>query len=807
MPGKIRYLNVAFTPNDATDYTSASDRVTINVLKATPQISWSNPADIVYGTALGATQLDASAEVGGSITYTLADGKTSANGAVLNAGPNQTLNVLFTPNDATDYTTATDSVVINVLKATPQITWSNPGDIVYGTALGAAQLDASADVGGTFSYTLADGTTAAAGAVLSAGANQVLKVMFTPTDKADYASANDGVVINVLKATPNLSWSNPTDIVYGTPLGSMQLDASANVDGSFDYTLANGTTPANGAVLHAGPNQLLNVAFTPIDTNDYTTNTDSALINVLKAVPTISWVNPSFIVAGTPLGAMQLDATPSVPGTLSYTLADGTTAASGAKLSAGIGQPLNVLFTPSDATDYQTATASAAIDVVASSHFAVTASWMEGLQFTNATKSSFGAILQAATSNGPGDYDAFSGAPVYEVDPYFADLAVYSLLQTQAPDSLQTAARWISWYLGHLNSNDTIDNYWYTVDGTPGTPKLDPNSVIADADDSNGATFLAVVNEYYLAGGSTAYLQSPSVETAIQGIAAMLASLQQGNGLTWTYLQLPASKPGQVEYLEDNAEAEAGLAAFAELEGSLYQQSAAAGQYANAAARVAAGIANVFYDPAAGTSQGLYDWADAVGAAGADTGTSQSGQLVSGHAGPGLAVYLWCFESIIGAGTDDHAARRRAVERRVQLGDDAKHVGIDGLFRTAERRYEPGPTASRDAVPEPIHGRGAHDDGGRRRLAAAQHQHRERRLSDERRANNAGLANDDEFHRDVVGSRLCRRSRRRELRCLCFRQRRPADALARADDANVRDIHGPGRTYLHLLRRGHGRAR
>src|SRR5262249_54552485 len=50
----------------------------------------------------------------------------------------------------------------------------------------------------TFSYTLADGVTPAAGAVLGGGLGQTLKVTFTPTDTADYKTASAQVLINVL---------------------------------------------------------------------------------------------------------------------------------------------------------------------------------------------------------------------------------------------------------------------------------------------------------------------------------------------------------------------------------------------------------------------------------------------------------------------------------------------------------------------------------------------------------------------------------------------------------------------------------
>ena len=80
--GNNQTLHVDFTPTDTANYNNASKDVSINVLKATPTIAWSNPADITYGTALSGTQLNAAASVAGSFVY------TPASGTMLNAGNN-----------------------------------------------------------------------------------------------------------------------------------------------------------------------------------------------------------------------------------------------------------------------------------------------------------------------------------------------------------------------------------------------------------------------------------------------------------------------------------------------------------------------------------------------------------------------------------------------------------------------------------------------------------------------------------------------------------------------------------------------
>jgi hypothetical protein len=99
---------------------------------------------------------------------------------------------------------------------------------------------------------------------------------------------------NTVPVTPTISWSTPAAIVYGTPLSTSQLDASATVPGTFSYL------PANGSVLAAGNNQTLRVTFTPTDTTDYTTATLTTTINVTPAPLTITADNKS-IVYGAPL--------------------------------------------------------------------------------------------------------------------------------------------------------------------------------------------------------------------------------------------------------------------------------------------------------------------------------------------------------------------------------------------------------------------------------------------------------------------------------------------------------------------------
>jgi hypothetical protein len=167
----VQTLSVVFAPKDAVNYAGTQGTVQLSVDKATPVINWPTPSPMAYGTALSAAQLNATAPVAGKFVY------IPATGAVLSAGTH-TPSVIFTPTDTVNYTPARAAVSLVVNKATPAVAWATPTPIAYGTALSAAQLNATATVPGTFTYAPAVGT------VLPAGI-QTLSVTFTPTEAAN----------------------------------------------------------------------------------------------------------------------------------------------------------------------------------------------------------------------------------------------------------------------------------------------------------------------------------------------------------------------------------------------------------------------------------------------------------------------------------------------------------------------------------------------------------------------------------------------------------------------------------------------
>ena len=351
-------LTVTFTPNDKTNYAPATASVNLTVTQAgAAPLTWATPADITYPTPLSGAQLNATSTATGTFVY------TPVAGTVLHAGPSQTLSVTFTPTpgspSAADYTAATTTVLLNVNKATPIVTWTTPAPITYGTNL-AGLLNATSTVAGSCgSYTATPSGSSTpvpvtATSTLDAG-SYTLSCTYGPTDATDYNTATGTTTLTVNKATPVISWTAPTAIAYGTPLSATQLNASSTATGTFVYS------PPAGTVLSAGT-QTLWVTFTPtpgtLSATDYGTASTSVTLTVNKITPTVTWGPLAPIAYGTTLAGV-LNATSTVAGSCgsSYTAtpSGGTAGSVNPSTVLVVGSyTLSCTYTPYDTTDYNT---------------------------------------------------------------------------------------------------------------------------------------------------------------------------------------------------------------------------------------------------------------------------------------------------------------------------------------------------------------------------------------------------------------------------------------------------------------------
>ena len=207
---------------DADDSPSTSNAVTVNVTKATPTIAWATPAAITYGTALGGTQLNATASYNGS-TVAGTFVYTPAAGTVLSAGT-QTLSVTFTPTDATDYSTAMATVQLTVNKATPKVTVT-PSSSSMGTA---QTLSVPVVMSGSTGAQTPTGTVTLSGGGYTSSAETLSSGSYTFAIPANSLSAGTD--------TLTVSYSGDSNYVANT--GSASVTVTQSV-----FSLA-ATTPA-----------------------------------------------------------------------------------------------------------------------------------------------------------------------------------------------------------------------------------------------------------------------------------------------------------------------------------------------------------------------------------------------------------------------------------------------------------------------------------------------------------------------------------------------------------------------------------
>jgi hypothetical protein len=139
----------------------------------------------------------------------------------------------------------------------------------------------------------------------------------------------------------------------------LKLKRQGNVFSGYQSADGNTWTPIGSVAL-----SLPSAIYTGFCLTSHNNNLRTRAVFSVTAVdtrrsPAINWNPPASIVVGTPLGAAQLNAIASVPGTFVYQPPLGTT------LSLGLGQVLTAIFVPADTGNYLTVTNQTEIDVVA----------------------------------------------------------------------------------------------------------------------------------------------------------------------------------------------------------------------------------------------------------------------------------------------------------------------------------------------------------------------------------------------------------------------------------------------------------
>lgn len=304
--------------------TFTSNNFTIN--KATPVVSWTSPSSIVYGTALSGTHLNAAASVPGTFVY------TPLSGVVLNASSSHILSTDFTPTDTTNYNNVTATTTITVTKATPVVTWSNPSPLAAGVALSGTQLNASANVAGSFVYSPVSGTS------FPTVGTQTLSTAFTPTDTVNYNSvASTTVTISIIPAAVSqlsiTTSATTTDVlapVTITVTGKDQFNNVVTNNSSTIVVLSADNGGALGSSLLTLTNGVATTTLSKTRSGAVNVNVSSGVVTPSQVI--VTFTDSSDVTAPTPTAVTSTST--QTTGTISFTSNESGTAKVGYGLTS-----------------------------------------------------------------------------------------------------------------------------------------------------------------------------------------------------------------------------------------------------------------------------------------------------------------------------------------------------------------------------------------------------------------------------------------------------------------------------------------
>ena len=209
---------------------------------------------------------------------------TTDSGITVQPAAAQTLAVTGLP--AAVIAGAAEPVTVTAYDAFDNVATGYAGTISFRSSDGHAVLPES------FSFDAADAGTCTLSVVFGTMGSQ--SITATDTENSSITGTASGITV---RAVPQITWSSPASIVYGTPLGSVQLDATANTAGTFTYL------PAADTILDAGNDQTVSVIFTPSDGTDYVTTSANTAITVIKATPILQATDDGGPFDGSPFPA------------------------------------------------------------------------------------------------------------------------------------------------------------------------------------------------------------------------------------------------------------------------------------------------------------------------------------------------------------------------------------------------------------------------------------------------------------------------------------------------------------------------
>jgi hypothetical protein len=228
------------------NYTVTNTPATLTITKAATTITWATPAAITSGTALSATQLNASSSVAGTFVY------TPAMGAVLGTGP-QTLSVTMNPTDSTDYNTATATVQLTVNTNAQTISFAALSPVTYGTA--PITLSATGGASGNpIVFSIGSGPGTITGNTLTINGAGMVVVAANQAGNATYTAATQvtqSIVVNPALSAIAMASNTGTVLAQNAVMLTATVSSPAGVP-TGTVSFLDGTSPLGLGTLSNG---------------------------------------------------------------------------------------------------------------------------------------------------------------------------------------------------------------------------------------------------------------------------------------------------------------------------------------------------------------------------------------------------------------------------------------------------------------------------------------------------------------------------------------------------------------------------
>jgi hypothetical protein len=297
LPVGTNPLAVTFTPSNPAAYNGVSGNTTIVVTQATPVLNWPTPAAVPVGTALSSTQLDATASfqgatLPGTFVYTILPNPpvTPAPAHVMTPAGTYTLQVVFTPTDTLDFTTATATVQLVVGTGSSGLSGSpvfSSGDCCFfsqPTPYTVTVAGSTAAPTGTVSVVFNGHTLGSGSLTPGSGASSSVTLYLT---SSYFTPGNNTVTLNYLgdsnyvptNGTSVIPLRNPAigadpatvgggtstiQVPYAFPVaGAITFSFNPAAGGASDFSNTGASTCASGVQQTAGTVCIFSIAFKP----------------------------------------------------------------------------------------------------------------------------------------------------------------------------------------------------------------------------------------------------------------------------------------------------------------------------------------------------------------------------------------------------------------------------------------------------------------------------------------------------------------------------------------------------------------